>query len=166
MSVRNESFVSADTQAALVARLDAWLAQDVARHDTGRSALSVEPPVPMLDLEAEIYTDAWSALLPETAAHLDRLRKKIEVARMLRRYYLPDLSQAAAAPLLGAAAVRRLYVLLLKASVVWRDARYLNAVLKLNDAILGRDDCSIPNELRALARATLDALVPWERSRA
>jgi len=157
--------VSADTQAALVARLDAWLGQDVARYDHERSVLSVEPLVPMLDLEAEIYTDAWSALLPETDVHLDRLRKKIEVARTLRRYYLPDLSRAAAAPLLGAAAIRRLYVLLLKASIVWRDARYLNTALKMNDAILGRDDCLIPDELRALACAALDALVPWERSR-
>ncbi|MCM8594228.1 hypothetical protein [Accumulibacter sp.] len=147
---------AAHEAAALLARIDAWLAADLRSGpgDGGTSSAST------LDLEGALHSQAWSNLTPEADAQLDRLRKKIEVARKLCRYYVSDLSRAAEPTPLAAAAVRRLCVLLLKAALVRDDARYLNSALKLLDGVLGRDDCSFPDELRQLARSTLDALVP------
>lgn len=140
----------------LLARIDAWVAVATACPVTGRDI--GEPPV--LDLETILYTTDWWALTPQAEAHLDRLRKKIEVARRLCRYYLPDLSRAAAPTPLSAAGIQRLCALLLRAAVLRRDARYLNSALKLLDGVLGRDDLAFPAELRALAHAALDALAP------
>jgi hypothetical protein len=119
---------------------------------------AVQPP--MVDLEALLNMTGWWALTPQTEAQLDRLRKKIEVARRLFRYYTPDLSRAAAPTLLSVEGVQRLCALLLRAAVLRHDARYLNSVLKLLDGVLGRGDLVFPSELRKLAHATLDVLAP------
>lgn len=155
MAIAVTDFPTAD-DVELLARIDAWVAVattcPVARGDTG------QPPV--LDLEPSLHTADWWALTPQAEAHLDRLRKKIEVARRLCRYYLPDLSRAAAPAPLSATGAQRLCALLLRAAVLRRDARYLNSALKLLDGVLGRDDLAFPAELGALAHATLDALAP------
>jgi len=113
----------------------------------------------LFDLETQLHTVSWSNLAPEVEVPFDRLRKKIEVARKLYRYYQPDLSRPAAPTALSAPAVRRLCGLLIKAALIWRDARFLNSALKLLDGVLGRDDCEFPQELRLLAGATLDVLM-------
>lgn len=116
------------------------------------------------DLEEQLHTLSWSNLASEIDMPFDRLRKKVEVARKLYRYYAPDLSRAAALTPLSAASVYRLCGLLLKAALVRSDARYLNTALKLLDGVLGRDELEFPKELRSFALATLQALVPTESS--
>jgi hypothetical protein len=142
----------------LRAQIEEWLASaafdrsPLKRRDNGDGLL--------LDLEAQLHTPSWSNLAPEVEVPFDRLRKKIEVARKLYRYYLPDLSRPAAPTALSVQAVQRLCGLLLKAALIRRDVRFLNSALKLLDGVLGRDDCEFPHELRLLAGATLDVLVP------
>jgi hypothetical protein len=143
-------------EAALLAQVDDWLEASPA----SGAVVDATAPQPSLDLEVALQAHAWSDLTSGAEAQLDRLRKKIEVARKLCRYYLPDLSRAVAPTPLSAAAVRRLCALLLKAALLRRDARYLNSALKLLDGVLGRNDCTFPQELREFAQATLLALVP------
>ncbi|WP_141211483.1 hypothetical protein [Rhodoferax sp. TH121] len=114
----------------------------------------------MFDLESALYDPAWHELNPAMEVQLDRIRKKIEVPRKLYRLYLADLSRPATSTLLSSAAVQRLSVLLLKAALIWHDARYLNSALKLVDGVLERDDCVFREDVRALAISTLNAMVP------
>lgn len=143
---------------ALVVRLDAWMALE------GGSAAGEKGPGPVTegayDLEIELFQPGWDGPEAVGLVQLDRLRKKVEVARKLYRFYLPDLSRAAGAQVLSAAAVRRLCALMLKTALAGRDARYLNSALKLLDGVLVREDCSFPDELRAVAHATLEVLAP------
>jgi len=141
---------------ALVARIDAWLSL-VGTDGVIKSAAMTGG---MLDLEVELSRPGWEKPAADRLARLDRLRKKIEVARKLYRFYLPDLSRAASPQILSVAAVLRLCGLLLRTALVCGDARYLNSALKLLDGVLERDDCVFPDELRVLARSTLDAMVP------
>lgn len=141
---------------ALLARLEAWTALE-------RGAGAQEPgPVAegAYDLEIELFRPGWDGPTTERLAQLDRLRKKVEVARRLYRVYLPDLSRAVGTQVLSEAAVRRLCVLMLKAALARHDARFLNSALKLLDGVLAREDCDFPDELRALARAVIEVLVP------
>ncbi|OYQ39019.1 hypothetical protein CHU94_16525 [Rhodoferax sp. TH121] len=114
----------------------------------------------VFDLESALYDPAWHELNPAMEVQLDRIRKKIEVPRKLYRLYLADLSRPATSTLLSSAAVQRLSVLLLKAALIWHDARYLNSALKLVDGVLERDDCVFREDVRALAISTLNAMVP------
>lgn len=139
-------------------QIDDWLAS--AAIDRSPLALQDGGNGQLFDLEAQLFTLSWSNLAPGVEVPFDRLRKKVEVARKLYRYYLPDLSYPAAPTVLSAPAVRRLCGLLLKAALIQRDARFLNSALKLLDGVLERDDCEFPLELRLLASATLDTLVP------
>lgn len=148
--------VAVGGEAALLARIDDWLVASPVNEAVREAAA----PQSSLDLNVALYAKAWLDLTPEAEAQLDRLRKKIEVARKLCRYYLPDLSRAALPEPLPAAAVRRLCALLLKAALLRNDARYLNSALKLLDGVLGREDCTFPQELREFAQATLLALAP------
>jgi len=142
----------------LLVRIDDWLLtfQTGAITDLARDQRSDA----VVDLEQVVYTQAWQELAPETVPRLDRLRKKIEVAHKLSRYYLPDLSRPAAATPLSFAAIQCLSVLLLKAALVWRDARYLNSALKLMDGVLERDDCVFSQDVRSLVTSTLNVMVP------
>lgn len=141
-------------EAELLSRIDAFLA------DVPDANVEGEAGPGARDLEAELRHFAVSPWTPDALTLLDRLRKKIEVARKLCRYYLPDLSLAAAAVPLSSAGVQRLCGLLLKSALLSRDARYLNAALKLLDGVLDRADCIFPDTLRALAVGVLDVLVP------
>ncbi len=148
--------VTSSDARALAARLDAWVTPEA-----GAVAQSLGPMAEgVFDLEAELFRPGWVGPTADRLAQLDRLRKKVEVARKLYRFYLPDLSRATGAQVLSAAAVRRLCLLMLKAALARHDARYLNSVLKLLDGVLERDDCDFSDELRALARATFEVLVP------
>jgi len=112
----------------------------------------------VFDLEDEIHSNAWFRLDDAIGPKLDRLRKKVEVARRLFRFYAVDLSSAIEPIMLSASSVRYLYVLFLKAALVQSDFRYLNSALKIVDNILHRDDCVFSEELRALAFSTLDVM--------
>lgn len=140
---------------ALVARLDAWMLLEGGGGEQGPG-----PAVGAYDLEIELFQPGWDGPAAERLVQLDRLRKKVEVVRKLYRFYLPDLSRAAGMQVPSAAAVRRLCALMLKTALVRHDARYLNSALKLLDGVLAREDCEFPDELRALARATFEVLVP------
>lgn len=148
--------VTSPDACALVARLDAWM--------TLEGSAGEQEPGPVAegayDLEIELFQPGWDGPAAEALVQLDRLRKKVEVARKLYRFYLPDLSRAAGTQLLSAVAVRRLCALMLKTALVRCDARYLNSALKLLDGVLVREDCDFPDELRALAHATLEVLAP------
>lgn len=146
---------SPDTR-ALVARLDAWMALERSVGEQGPGP-AVEGAY---DLEIELFQPGWDDPAAERLVQLDRLRKKVEVARKLYRFYLPDLSRAAGTQLLSAAAVQRLCALMLRAAMARLDARYLNSALKLLDGVLAREDCDFPDELRDLAHATLEVLAP------
>lgn len=147
---------TSDTR-SLVVRLDAWMALEA-------SACEQEPGCPAVkdtyDLEIELFQPGWEVPAAERLAQLDRLRKKVEVARKLYRFYLPDLSRASETRVLSAAAVQRLCALMLKTALLLCDARYLNSALKLLDGGLEREDCDFPDELRALAHAALEILAP------
>jgi hypothetical protein len=140
----------------LVSRIDTWLVT----YSQIREYRDSASPQSALDLEVALYSQDWSELTPCAEEKFDRLRKKIEVARKIFRYYLPDLSRAAAPIPLSCEAVQRLCCLLLKLALIRRDARYLNSALKLLDGILDLNDCSFPEELNTLAHATLESLVP------
>lgn len=146
----------------LRAQIDEWLASTASTYSSLIRQDGDEDC--HFDLEEQLHTLSWSNLAPEIDMPLDRLRKKVEVARKLYRYYAPDLSHAAAPTPLSAAGVHRLCGLLLKAALVRCDARYLNTALKLLDGVLGRDELEFPQVLRSFALATLQALVPTEPS--
>lgn len=148
--------MSSSEACALAVRLDAWMVQEGAA-DAPESGPRAEG---MFDLEIELYCPGWDGSVADRLVLLDRLRKKVEVARKLYRFYLPDLSRSVDTQLLAAAAVRHLCALMLKAALVRHDTRYLNSALKLLDGVLTREDCDFPDELRALAHATLEVLVP------
>jgi hypothetical protein len=141
---------------ALIVRLDAWMALDgnAGEREPGSATEGV------YDLEIELFQPDWDGPAAERLAQLDRLRKKVEVARKLYRFYLPDLSRPAGTQVLSAAAVRYLCALMLKAALVGHDARFLNSALKLLDGVLEREDCDFPDELRSLARGAFEVLVP------
>jgi hypothetical protein len=141
---------------ALVARLEEWVAT---AGDAGEQSSSTVAEG-AYDLEIELFRPGWDGSVAERLAQLDRLRKKVEVARKLYRFYLPDLSLAVGTQVLSGSAVRRLCALMLKAALARHDARFLNSALKLLDGVLGREDCDFPDELRALARATFEVIVP------
>lgn len=141
-------------EAEILSRIDTFLAAVPDAKVEGETVPGVR------DMEAELRRLAGSPLTPDALTLLDRLRKKIEVARKLCRYYLPDLSRAAAAVPLSSVGVQRLGGLLLKSALLSRDARYLNAALKLLDGVLDRADCIFPDTLQVLAVAVLDVLVP------
>lgn len=142
----------------LIARLEGWL--QISKVVVNEESTWEPNSNTLFDLERALHSQAWQQLTPEMRVMLDHLRKKIEVAHKLYRHYLPDLSRPAASIPLSPAAVQHLTVLLLKAALVWKDARYLNSALKLVDGVLGRDDCVFPEDLRSLAILTLDIMVP------
>lgn len=117
----------------------------------------------LFDLEALLAQQIEFALEQLSNAQLDRLRRKIEVARKLYARYESDLSRPATTEPLSAAGINRLCAIMLLAALRHHDARFLNSALKLIDGLIAPAGVQVSSELVLIAEATLDALVPLER---
>ena len=119
----------------------------------------------LFDLEAVLASGIEPAFEQLSGAQLDRLRRKVEVARKLYARYENDLSLPATTETLSAAGVNQLCAVMLLAALRSRDARFLNSALKLIDGLIAPASVPVSMELVLIAEATLDALVPLERRR-
>ncbi|MDO9418345.1 hypothetical protein [Pararhizobium sp.] len=123
--------------------------------DPGESAL--------FDLDALLSGGANLAFEQLSSSQLDRLRRKIEVARKLHRAYERDLSRPATATPLSAGGVNQLCAVMLLSALRCQDPRFLNAALKLIDGLILPAAVPVSAELISLAQSTLNILVPSER---
>lgn len=130
--------------------------------DPAHDAEAAAPDV--LDLEGLLAGGAHSAFNQLSGPELDRLRRKIEVARKLYQRYERDLSRPATTTPLSAAGVNQLCAVMLLASLYERDARFLNSALKVIDELPLPFGARVSQELATLAQATLDTLIPMERT--
>lgn len=93
-----------------------------------------QPEAEGIDLVAWLSREPGT--IPECDLTLDRLRKKIEVARVLYRFYTDDLEKGLPGDHLPEVYVYYLVGLLLNKALVDRNYRYLNTVLKIRDGVL------------------------------
>ncbi|MDR7142205.1 hypothetical protein [Rhizobium sp. BE258] len=117
----------------------------------------------LFNLEALLTQQVEPALEQLSNAQLDRLRRKIEIARKLYARYESDLSRPATTEPLSAAGINQLCAIMLLAALRHHDARFLNSALKLIDGLIAPAGVQVSSELVLIAEATLDALVPLER---
>lgn len=115
----------------------------------------------LFDLESVLASGIENAFTQLSGQGLDRLRRKIEVARKLYARYDSELSIPAKDAPLSAAGVNRLCAIMLLAALRSRDARFLNSALKLIDNLIVPANVSVSPELVRIAEETLNALVPW-----
>jgi hypothetical protein len=121
-----------------------------------------QAPATQFNLEAVLASGLDSALEQLSGAKLDRIRRKIEVARKLYGQYEGDLSRPASSDPLSCAGVHHLCAVLLLHTLRSYDLRYLNSALKLIDGFIVPADAPESIELMLIAAETLDTLVPLE----
>lgn len=119
----------------------------------------------VFDLEGLLAGDAHSAFKKLSMSDLDLLRRKIEVARKLFQRYESDLSRPVTAMPLSNAGVNQLCAVMLLAALYQLDARFLNSAFKLIDGLSFPTGVTVSPELVAIAKATLDTLIPMEPGR-
>jgi hypothetical protein len=115
----------------------------------------------LFDLESVLTSGIEDAFAQLSGQRLDRLRRKIEVARKLYAGYDGKLSTPVKDALLSAAGVNRLCAVMLLAALRSGDTRFLNSALKLIDGLVLPATVSVLPELVLIAEETLDVLVPW-----
>lgn len=116
----------------------------------------------VFDLEGLLAGDVYSAIRKLSISDLDRLRRKIEVARKLFQRYERDLSRPATEIPLSTAGTNQLCAVMLLAALYQRDARFLNSAFKLIDGLPSAPGATVSPELVALAKSTLEMLIPLE----
>jgi|GEM_PF-1822424 len=150
---------------------DAGIRTLIAQIDTFRPSQRADEVVspkheaqPAFDLEELLSGGARVALGRLSDAQLDRLRRKIEVARKLYVAYRPNLSGPASTEPLSASGVNQLCAVMLLAALLRRDARFLNSAFKLMDGLSIPANVAIADDLISLAYASLDVVLPLEPS--
>lgn len=116
------------------------------------------------DLERLLAFGADTATARLGDAQLDRLRRKIEVARKVYRVYEQDISRPTSSQPLSPDGINQLCAVMLLAALRRRDARFLNAALKLIDGLHEPAGVQVSQRLSSLTQETLDLLLPLGRA--
>lgn len=112
-----------------------------------------------LNLELVLCQGARKAAAQLSESHLDKLRRKVEVARKVYKFYNRIDFNPVSYGLLSREAFNQLCGLMLIVALQKNDARFLNSALKMIDGVVNLGDVDIDSDLVNLAHSTLDVFL-------